>query len=146
MREGLRGCQAAGGHTTLEGEMSNDDLRFDAVDGEAILRALLSLRICTWRYRWEPETTRHVGPSPEDFEAAFHLDGDERLINPLDASGVALAGVQALFERLERLEAVVSRSGPGADHTATSGTTVEPVTDSQRATAEDTRPDRTSEA
>ncbi len=89
--------------------MSKDDLRFDPVDGESVLRALAALRISTWRYRWEADTTRHVGPSAEDFEHAFHFDTDERLINPLDASGVALAGVQALMERLDALEAAVFR-------------------------------------
>lgn len=59
----------------------------------------------------------------QDFAAAFGLGGDERVIDPIDAQGVALAAVKALIDKIEVLEArvaaleggEVSRSGEGSE-------------------------------
>jgi hypothetical protein len=45
-----------------------------------------------------------MGPMAQDFHAAFGLGADDRHIHVLDSSGVALASIQALNDRLQALE------------------------------------------
>jgi trimeric autotransporter adhesin len=71
---------------------------FAAVDGEDVLRKLSALPIQTYAYITEPGV-RHLGPMSQDFHAAFGLGADDTSIAVLDASGVAMAGVQALEAR-----------------------------------------------
>jgi hypothetical protein len=53
-----------------------------------------------------------MGPTAQDFSAAFGLGAEDRHINTIDADGVALAASQGLYkknqtlkEQLENLEA-----------------------------------------
>jgi hypothetical protein len=77
---------------------------FAPVDGDATLRALAELPITSWSYRGEPGV-RHVGPMAQDFRATFALGTDDRTIYPIDENGVTIAALQALYHRVERLEA-----------------------------------------
>lgn len=72
---------------------------FEAVSGEDILARLRRIPIQRWSYRTDNDSVRHVGPTAQDFRAAFGLGNDERTIGTIDADGVALAGVQALEAR-----------------------------------------------
>ena len=72
---------------------------FLAVDGEDVLTRLRGLSVSTWTYNSEAETVRHLGPTSQDFKAAFGLGSDEKSIGTVDADGVALAGVKALDAR-----------------------------------------------
>ena len=71
---------------------------FNAVDGQAILSRLAALPIATWNYKAQPDSIRHMGPTAQDFREAFGLGEDERHISTVDAQGVALAAIQALYE------------------------------------------------
>jgi hypothetical protein len=51
---------------------------------------------------------RHVGPRAQDFAAAFGVGEDDRHIHVVDASGVALAAIQALAARLAEAEANIA--------------------------------------
>ena len=53
-----------------------------------------------WSYRASPEV-RHVGPTAQDFRAAFGLGNDDKSIATVDADGVALAAIQGLNAKLE---------------------------------------------
>lgn len=75
---------------------------FAPVDGEAVLARLRSVPIQEWSYRAEPGEVRHLGPTSQDFRAAFGLGQDDKSIGTVDADGVALAGVQALDARTLR--------------------------------------------
>jgi hypothetical protein len=72
---------------------------FETVSGEDILSRLRNIEIKSWSYRTENDSVRHLGPTSQDFHAAFGLGSDERSIGTVDADGVALAGVQALDAR-----------------------------------------------
>jgi hypothetical protein len=52
---------------------------------------------------WIDAGVRHVGPTPQDFYAAFSL-GTEAEIDPSHTSAVALIAIQALADRLTVLE------------------------------------------
>ncbi len=74
------------------------------VNGHELLEQLAALPISTWSYLWEPDV-RHLGPMAQDFAATFGLGDDDRMINLIDANGVVMVGVQALYRRITDLEA-----------------------------------------
>jgi hypothetical protein len=85
---------------------------FAAVDGRKILEAVADLPIQSWNYKSEDEAVRHLGPTAQDFQAAFGLGDSDKAISTVDADGVALTAVQALYQinqeqaaQIEELEA-----------------------------------------
>lgn len=78
---------------------------FASVDETQILERLAALPISTWSYKTEEPETLHVGPMAQEFKAAFGLGASDRTILQVDADGVAFAAIQALYQRLQELEA-----------------------------------------
>jgi hypothetical protein len=83
----------------------------EPVDAFAVLEAVGKLSVSTWSYRSDPEGVRHMGPMAQDFKAAFGLGDTDRAYHQVDANGVTLAALQALYQlsldqsgRIERLE------------------------------------------
>jgi hypothetical protein len=93
------------------------------VDGLALLNALAAMPISQWRYLWEEPEMRHIGPMAQDFYAAFGLGDDERYISTLDADGVALAAIQALYglvqEQAAQIEALEQQNAELVDRLET---------------------------
>ena len=79
------------------------------VNGHEVLETVAALPISTWRYLWEPEGVRHLGPMAQDWQAAFGFNQDDTRIPVVDGLGVALVSVQALHRRVEELTAEVER-------------------------------------
>jgi hypothetical protein len=77
---------------------------FEQLDEAELLERLERLPIRSWRYLSEPDGPRHVGPTAQDFEAAFGLGGDGKSISTVDPAGIALAVAQELARRLEQRE------------------------------------------
>ncbi len=115
---------ASGAHVTAGGTWTNASSRqlktgFIPADGQTLLETLAALPITTWSYRAEDPAVRHLGPTAEDFYAAFQLGRDNGAITTVDADGVALTAIQALHrlnqtqqaqlasqqQQIERLEA-----------------------------------------
>lgn len=71
---------------------------FEPLDKRAILRVLAGVPVERWRYTNEPAHVRHIGPTAQDFKAAFGLGTDDKSIGTVDADGVALAAIQGLNE------------------------------------------------
>jgi len=82
--------------------------RAEPVDGFEVLEKLAALPVSTWNYQWDPPTTRHLGPMAQDFMAAFGLGDDDTVINLIDANGVNVVAIQALYRKLQALEARVA--------------------------------------
>lgn len=78
---------------------------FAEIDPAQVLSRVVELPISTWRYRKDGPEVRHLGPMAQDFHAAFGLWDTDRMIFPLDASGVSFAAIQALNTRLVAAEA-----------------------------------------
>ena len=74
------------------------------VDGQAVLERLATVPVATWNYKAQDASVRHMGPSAQDFYAAFGLGEDDQHIATVDADGVALAAIQALYDRSQTLE------------------------------------------
>jgi len=76
---------------------------FSPADRDEILAALARLPISTWTYKDEASRARHIGPMAQDFKATFHVGSSDKVISQVDADGVALAALQALSDRVNRL-------------------------------------------
>jgi hypothetical protein len=78
---------------------------FQGVSGEDVLDRLRGMPIRSWSYRVDDASVRHLGPTAQDFRAAFGLGMDELTIGTVDADGVALSAAQALADRTDALRA-----------------------------------------
>jgi hypothetical protein len=72
-----------------------------------VLDRLATLPLYTWRYKTEVSGATHLGPTAQDFRAAFGLGDSERSITTIDADGVMLASLQALQQRLAARQAMI---------------------------------------
>ena len=81
---------------------------FSDVDGKALLAKLAAVPILTWNYKAQAKSIRHMGPTAQDFREAFDLGEDEKHISTVDAQGVALAGIQALYKISQEKDAKIA--------------------------------------
>ncbi|MBK9138954.1 MAG: tail fiber domain-containing protein [Verrucomicrobia bacterium] len=72
---------------------------FAPVDGREVLEKVAALPITRWNFKGDA-ATQHVGPTAQDFHAAFSLGTDDKHIATVDADGVALAAIQGLNQKL----------------------------------------------
>ena len=77
------------------------------VDPVGILTKIAALPIAEWQFRGED--TRHLGPMAQDFYAAFGLGNGNTTIATVDADGVALAAIQALYHKGQKREQQISQ-------------------------------------
>ncbi|MGY1692014.1 hypothetical protein [Geodermatophilus sp. SYSU D01105] len=87
---------------------------------QEILERVAELPLSVWTYGFDDASVRHLGPMSQDFAAAFGLGSSDRSIDVVDANGVALAAIKALYQRvvtLEREVAELRRPGRGASET-----------------------------
>ncbi|MFQ5856873.1 MAG: tail fiber domain-containing protein [Anaerolineae bacterium] len=78
------------------------------VDGHEALARLAAMPIQTWNYKSQDLSIRHIGPTAQDFYAAFGLGEDDRHISTVDADGVALAAIQGLYQLLQEKDAQIA--------------------------------------
>ncbi|BAY89284.1 MULTISPECIES: tail fiber domain-containing protein [unclassified Tolypothrix] len=78
------------------------------VDIYAILQGIAKLPITTWQYKDQDQTIRHIGPMAQDFAATFNLGESDRTINFVDAHGVSLAAIQALYHVVQKQESQIN--------------------------------------
>jgi hypothetical protein len=97
--------------SSLSDARSKHDFR--TLDGETVLAKLARMPVQEWSYVAQDPAIRHIGPTAQDFHAAFGLGEDPLRIGTLDADGVALASVKALEARsraqAERIDALERR-------------------------------------
>jgi hypothetical protein len=99
---------AAGGGAWASLSDRNAKQDLVAVDAQDVLTRLAALPLYTWRYKTEVSKALHMGPTAQDFHAAFGLGESERTITTVDADGVALAAVQALHRNLQQQDATLA--------------------------------------
>ncbi len=73
---------------------------FQEVDGEELLGKIAELDITKWNYKSDKET-EHIGPTAQDFKAAFGVGSDDKSISTIDPSGIALAAIKELYSQLK---------------------------------------------
>jgi len=84
--------------TPLSDRESKTD--FQSIEPREVLSKLASMPVTSWRYKHDP-SRRYIGPTSQDFMAAFHLGNYDKGINTLDADGVTFAAIQGLVEELK---------------------------------------------
>jgi hypothetical protein len=72
---------------------------FRDLSGEDVLAKLARMSIQEWSYKAQDAAIRHVGPTAQEFHAAFGLGEDPLRISTIDADGIALRAIQALEDR-----------------------------------------------
>jgi hypothetical protein len=77
---------------------------FVAANTGAILEAVANMPLYEYNLKSQDPTVHHLGPVAQDFHAAFDYGEHELAINMQDADGVALASIQALYDRSIELE------------------------------------------
>jgi hypothetical protein len=95
---------AAGGGSWQSVSDVRKKTAFRDVEGEAVLAKLAAMPVRTWRYRAQDAAIRHMGPTAQDFHAAFGLGESDTTITTVDADGVALAAAKALEQRTRALQ------------------------------------------
>ncbi|HWT00963.1 MAG TPA: tail fiber domain-containing protein [Pyrinomonadaceae bacterium] len=88
---GCQGCTAAVSDRALKANIST-------VNPRTILDRLAALSIKSWSYKSDAPSVRHMGPMAQDFRSAFDLGADDKHIDLIDANGVTMASVQALYQ------------------------------------------------
>jgi hypothetical protein len=80
---------------------------FRDLDGDAVLDRIAKMPIREWNYKAQDTSIRHVGPTAQDFHAAFGLGEDALRISTIDADGIAFRAIQALEARTREENAVL---------------------------------------
>jgi trimeric autotransporter adhesin len=70
------------------------------LNSQVVLGKLMTLPISSWSFKGG-ERYRQIGPMAQDFFSAFRLGDDDKHISPMNMSGVALAAIQGLNQKLE---------------------------------------------
>ena len=78
------------------------------VDTLSILNRVAQLPITTWSYKAEDQSVRHIGPMAQDFAEMFGVGQDDKHINMVDANGIALAAIQALYEKINERDVQIA--------------------------------------
>jgi hypothetical protein len=96
---GVRLASGGGSWTSICDRNAKEN--FAPVDVETVLAKVVALPIATWNYKSQDPAIRHMGPTAQDFKAAFGLGESDTGITTIDADGVALAAIQGLNRKLE---------------------------------------------
>ena len=74
------------------------------VNTSDILQRISLLSLHRWSYKTQDESIQHIGPTAQDFYAAFGLGDNNTTISTLDPDGVLFAAVQELAKRTEQID------------------------------------------
>ena len=107
--EAIGGASAAIGLIGLLACDRNIKDKFETIDATNILKQVTNLPITKWEFKDQPGV-KHIGPMAQDFHEIFKVGGSQRQISIVDALGVALAAIQALSSKVDRLENELSLS------------------------------------
>ncbi|MCZ6756382.1 MAG: tail fiber domain-containing protein, partial [Gemmatimonadetes bacterium] len=104
---------STGGYLSDGGAWTNSSDRdkkenFRDEHGETVLAKIAELSIQGWNYKAEDPSVRHLGPTAQDFHAAFGLGDSDKHIATVDIDGVNLLAVQALEKRTTDLRVEVA--------------------------------------
>lgn len=102
---GVRVTAGSGSWTSL----SDADAKhaFEAVDPAEVLAKVAAMPVQRWSYKTQDASVRHIGPTAQDFHAAFGVGDDPKGITTVDADGVALVAIKGLHARLEDQAATI---------------------------------------
>jgi hypothetical protein len=102
---GVRVTAGSGSWTSL----SDADAKhaFEPVDPAEVLAKVAAMPVQRWSYKSQDASVRHIGPTAQDFHAAFGVGDDPKGITTVDADGVALVAIQGLHAKVEHQAATI---------------------------------------
>jgi len=74
----------------------------EPADGAQVLARLLAMPVYAYNFKGAPASLRNLGPTAQDFRAAFGLGAGDTTIASGNIQGVALAAIQGLNAKLEQ--------------------------------------------
>lgn len=95
--------------TLIQASDKNLKTKFESVDHGDVLNKVAALPISTWQFKTNESGDRHMGPTSQDFNAAFNLGPDDKSIAPVDGIGVSLSAIKALKAELDKKDAQLQR-------------------------------------
>lgn len=95
----------SGSWATLSNRDSKENIT--SIDPNKILIGVSELPITSWHYKGQDASVFHIGPMAQDFYKSFGFGEDEKHISTVDADGVALASIQALYQISKEQEAII---------------------------------------
>ena len=81
---------------------------FKPIDTAQVLTSIESLPITRWTFKDDSNDVEHIGPMAQDFYAAFNVGVDDKHINPMDVTAVALSGIQELSKRVSEKDVTIA--------------------------------------
>jgi trimeric autotransporter adhesin len=94
------GCSIPAGGSASWSCSSDRNLKdgIQSISPSAVLRKVIAMPLTSWQFKGT--SRRHMSPMAQDFWYAFGLGEDDRHITASDVSGVALAALQGLNQKL----------------------------------------------
>jgi hypothetical protein len=83
--------------TLIESSDRNMKENIRPVEGATVLGKVADIPVSRWNFKDEPDI-EHVGPMAQDFRAAFGLGQNDSTIAAMDADGIAMVSIQALYQ------------------------------------------------
>jgi hypothetical protein len=84
---------------------------FSSINPRFILDRLADIPLTAWNYKTDNSSIRHIGPMAQDFRAAFQLGVDDKHIDMIDANGVTMASIQALYQMMQEKDKQIAEQG-----------------------------------
>lgn len=98
---------ASGSWTSMSDRNAKEDLQ--PVNPLEVLEKVARLPLSTWRYKSQDSSIRHIGPTAQDFKAAFGVGESDTGITTVDADGVALAPIQGLYQVVQQKDTRINQ-------------------------------------
>ena len=70
------------------------------ISAKDMLAKVIALPMNVWNYKEDSGKVKHIGPMAQDFKRLFNVGQDDKTISTTDASGVAIAAIQGLNQKL----------------------------------------------
>ena len=102
------------GNLTIAGTLSqssDENIKdgFEEVDNNEVLDKILEMPVRTWHFNFDNPDLRHMGPTAQDFQAAFGLGENDTTIAPVDGIGVSLVAIKALKQQLDEKDVAIDK-------------------------------------
>jgi hypothetical protein len=97
LRPGVLGWQCVSDRDAKE--------NFEPARAEEVLAKLVAMPLFSWNFKGADPTLRNLGPTAQDFHAAFGLGSNPKTIASGNLDGVALAAIQGLNAKVETVRA-----------------------------------------
>ena len=92
------GLSVNGGVTIASDRNLKENIQ--SISAKDMLARVIALPMNVWNYKQDSGKVKHIGPMAQDFKRLFNVGQDDKTISTTDASGVAIAAIQGLNQKL----------------------------------------------